>query len=166
MSAIPPTAQTAYVAAGCFWGVQQLFAETPGVVDTAVGYMNGKTQNPTYKQVCYNETGHAEAVKIVFDPARVSYDALLKVFWDHHDPTTLNRQGPDHGTQYRSAIFYVDNAQKDAALASREAEQKQWSKPISTEVTAADVFYPAEDYHQHYFAKNGGGACHRVVRKS
>lgn len=153
--------EKAVFAAGCFWGVESIYQQIDGVVDTTVGYVGGKTENPTYKDVCYKDTGHAEAVEIVYDPARVSYETLLDIFWRAHDPTTLNRQGPDVGSQYRSAVFYYTPEQKAAAEKVKAAAQKKWKKPIVTEISPAAIFYPAEDYHQDYFAKKGiKKSCH------
>jgi len=150
-------------AAGCFWGVEAAFRHVNGVVSTTVGYTGGTTGKPTYKQVCTGQTGHAEAVLVEFDPGKVSYPELLDTFWSCHDPTTINRQGPDVGTQYRSAIFYHDEAQREAALASlNEVEAaKVFRRKIVTEIVPAGPFYPAEDYHQQYFEKQGmGQSCH------
>jgi len=149
-------------AAGCFWGVEELFRQTPGVIATRVGYIGGAKPNPTYQDVCTDTTGHAEAVEIEFDPARVSYDALLKMFWENHDPTTPNRQGPDFGSQYRSAIFYHNAAQQSAAQASRDAMEKsgRFRRPIVTQIVPAPEFWPAEDYHQQYLQKRGVSRCH------
>ena len=143
-------------AAGCFWGVESIFRQTHGVVTTRVGYTGGHTQDPTYQQVCTGQTGHAEAVEIIFDPAQISYEKLLAIFWESHNPTTLNRQGPDIGTQYRSAIFYHDDVQRDVAreVIAELTAAGEWSHPVVTEVVPAEVFYPAEQYHQHYFDKN------------
>lgn len=152
--------QTATFAAGCFWGVEAAYRQVPGVIEVVSGYTGGQTENPTYKEVCSHRTGHAEAVEVTFDPSRVSYEKLLDIFWQIHDPTTLNRQGPDVGSQYRSAIFVHDAAQRDAAQASLENEQRKQTRPIVTEIVDATVFYPAEEYHQRYFEKNGGAACH------
>jgi len=148
-------------AAGCFWGVEAAFRRVPGVVDAVVGYTGGTTENPTYRQVCSDRTGHAEAVEVLYDPAQVSYEQLLNVFWEMHDPTTRNRQGPDFGSQYRSAIFYHTPEQKDAAEASRQRLQDsgRYHKPIVTEVTPAATFYRAEEYHQRYLEKHGGAHC-------
>lgn len=148
--------------AGCFWGVEVAFRQVPGVKDALVGYLGGTLANPTYKDVCTGRTGHAEVVQVEYDPAEVTYDRLLEVFWENHDPTTLNRQGPDVGTQYRSAIFYHSPDQKAAAEASRsrlEASGKL-RRPIVTEITGASTFYPAEDYHQRYLEKRGLASCH------
>jgi peptide-methionine (S)-S-oxide reductase len=152
---------TATFAAGCFWGVEATFRQVPGVVSTAVGYTGGKTAHPTYEDVCTGRTGHAEAVEVVYDPARVSYEDLLTVFWNNHNPTTLNRQGPDIGTQYRSAIFYHTPEQEAAAHASKEALEQsgKFRKQIVTEIVPAVPFYRAEEYHQQYFEKRGISHC-------
>jgi len=155
--------QKATFAAGCFWGVESAFRDLPGVLATAVGYTGGHTENPTYKEVCSDRTGHAEAVTVEFDPAKISYEQLLEVFWDLHDPTQLNRQGPDHGSQYRTAIFTHDEAQAKAAQASKDRLSKsgKFKRPVVTEIVAAPVFYMAEDYHQQYFEKRGiAPVCH------
>jgi len=154
--------QQATFAAGCFWGVEEAFRTTPGVVATTVGYSGGQRPNPTYEEVCTGRTGHAESVLVEYDPARISYEQLLDVFWNEHDPTTRDRQGPDIGTQYRSAIFFHDAAQQAAAVASKERLEREgrFRRPIVTEIVPAAPFYPAEDYHQKYFFKRGGGACH------
>ncbi len=143
--------------AGCFWGVEAAFRRLPGVVDVAVGYSGGSLENPTYEDVCSHRSGHAEVVKVTFDPARVSYDDVLDVFWNCHDPTTMNRQGPDVGTQYRSAIFFHSPEQEAAARASRDRLEKsgRHRSPIVTEITPAGPFYRAEEYHQRYFEKHG-----------
>ena len=148
-------------AAGCFWGVEAAFRQVPGVTATRVGYTGGTTTNPTYKQVCTDRTGHAEAVEVSYDPARVSYDDLLRVFWEIHDPTQRNRQGPDIGTQYRSAIFYHDPEQEAAARASKERLERSgaYKRPIVTEIVPAQTFYQAEDYHQQYLEKRGLATC-------
>ena len=148
--------------AGCFWGVEAAFRRVPGVLATAVGYMGGKTKNPTYEDVCSDETGHAEVVEVSYDPGRVSYEDLLHVFWTNHDPTTLNRQGPDVGRQYRSAIFYHSPEQQAAASSSKEELQTsgRYRKPIVTEITPAAEFYRAEEYHQQYLEKRGLASCH------
>jgi len=154
--------EKATFAAGCFWGVQAAFDEMPGVIRTVAGYTGGTTTDPSYKDVCGGRTGHAEAVEVVYDPSEVGYDDLLDLFWRIHDPTTLNRQGPDVGSQYRSAIFYHDEEQKKKALASkRELERSgQYARAIVTEIAPAGPFYPAEDYHQHYFRGQSSGGCH------
>ena len=154
--------EKATFAAGCFWGVESAFRQVPGVIDTQVGYTGGKTANPTYKEVCTDTTGHAEAIEITFDPAKVSYEKLLDLFWRMHDPTLVNRQGPDVGTQYRSAVFYHSPEQKTAAEASKAALDKsgKHKAPVATQILPAGPFYRAEEYHQRYFEKNGGPACH------
>lgn len=148
--------------AGCFWGVESTFREVEGVVDAAVGYEGGHTVNPTYKDVCTDATGHAEVIEVDFDPSKVSYDALLQVFWTSHDPTQVNRQGPDFGTQYRTVIFYHTTEQQQAAQRSKEALEKsgRFSRPIATQIVPAQTFYRAEDYHQQYLAKRGVRHCH------
>jgi peptide-methionine (S)-S-oxide reductase len=145
--------------AGCFWGVEAAFRQVKGVVSTAVGYSGGHFPNPTYKDVCTGKTGHAEVVQVEYEPAQVSYDDLLKVFWDNHDPTTLNRQGPDVGAQYRSAIFFHTPEQESAAKASKGKMQASYKNKIVTEITAASEFYRAEDYHQQYLEKRGLAHC-------
>ena len=152
--------QTATFAAGCFWGVEAAFRQIPGVVDAVSGYIGGRTDNPAYREVCSHATGHAEAVEVTFDPQRVSYDQLLDAFWEIHDPTQLNRQGPDVGDQYRSAIFTHSPEQLAEATASRDREQSRYQKPIVTQIQPAPRFWRAEEYHQQYFEKNGGAACH------
>ena len=149
-------------AAGCFWGVEATFRRVPGVFATAVGYMGCDTDNPTYEDVCSGTTNHAEIVKVVFDPRQVSFEELLEVFWANHDPTTLNRQGPDIGTQYRSAIFYHDDEQAALARASlnKQEEAKRFPRPIVTEITPVSDFWMAEDYHQQYLEKRGMASCH------
>jgi peptide-methionine (S)-S-oxide reductase len=161
LPATPANLRQATFAAGCFWGVEEAFRHVTGVVSTAVGYTGGHTENPTYQDVCTDQTGHAEAVLVTYDPSQVTYEQLLDVFWSSHDPTTKDRQGPDWGTQYRSAIFYHDPAQEKAARASLiEVEAAHYfPSKIVTEIIPAGPFYPAEDYHQQYFAKNGG-TCH------
>lgn len=145
--------ETATFGAGCFWGIEAAFRRVPGVVSTSVGYAGGSFKNPTYKDVCSGETGHAEVVQVEYDPSKVSYEELLDVFWNIHDPTTLNRQGPDVGTHYRSAIFFHNSAQEAAARASKEKLQGsgRFRKPIVTEIAPASEFYRAEEYHQRYF---------------
>ena len=149
-------------AAGCFWGVEEAFREIPGVISTTVGYTGGTLKNPTYQDVCSGRTGHAEALEVEFDPARVSYLELLAMFWKSHDPTTLNRQGPDVGSQYRSAIFYHDAQQEKEARESKAILEKEkiFKRPIVTEITPATEFYRAEDYHQRYFERRGIRSCH------
>jgi peptide-methionine (S)-S-oxide reductase len=149
-------------AAGCFWGVEATFRQLPGVISTRVGYTGGQTASPSYKEVCTDRTGHAEAVEVEYDPAKLSYDKLLEVFWENHDPTQLNRQGPDWGTQYRSAIFFHTPEQEAAAKASKEKLEKSrhFSKPIVTQIVPAVTFFEAEDYHQQYLEKKGLASCH------
>ena len=153
--------EKATFAAGCFWGVEEAFRNVDGVVSTAVGYTGGAMEDPNYRDVCTGSTGHAEAVLVEFDPARVPYDKLLEVFWTVHDPTTLNRQGPDVGSQYRSAVFYHDDQQKSSATASKDKLRSsgKYRRDIVTEVTPASTFYMAEDYHQQYLAKRGLAGC-------
>ncbi|MDQ6909633.1 MAG: peptide-methionine (S)-S-oxide reductase MsrA [Actinomycetota bacterium] len=146
--------------AGCFWGVEAEFRMVPGVTATAVGYEGGTMPNPTYRDVCSHGTGHAEVVQVEFDPGEVSYEALLDVFWHGHDPTTLNRQGPDVGDQYRSAIFFHSPEQEKAAHLSLEAAQGRFRRPIVTKVEPASEFWEAEDYHQQYLEKRGLASCH------
>src|SRR5947209_20501594 len=152
--------ETATFGAGCFWGIEAAFAKVPGVEETTVGYAGGKTANPTYKDVCTDETGHAEVVQVKFDPAKVSYEQLLNVFWDIHDPTQKNRQGPDFGTQYRTAIFFHSPEQEAAAKKSLKERQGKVNRPIVTEITPAGTFYRAEEYHQKYLEKRGASSCH------
>jgi peptide-methionine (S)-S-oxide reductase len=152
--------QKALFAAGCFWGVQFYFDQVPGVTKTTVGYTGGHTENPTYEDVLTHTTGHAEAVEIEFDPEQVSYEVLLMQFFRMHDPTQMNRQGPDIGENYRSAIYYFDEGQKAAAEKVKQAVQPSFDKPIVTEITEAGQFYPAEDYHQKFTEKTGRGMCH------
>ena len=150
--------EKATFAAGCFWGVEQTFHQTPGVTKTTVGYTGGTMHNPTYHDVCTGKTGHAEAVEVIFDPAIITYQQLLEVFFDCHNPTTLNRQGPDIGSQYRSAIFYHSAEQQQLAQTAKQELQKTLPN-IVTEIVPATTFYPAEEYHQLYFKKHGGGHC-------
>ena len=155
--------EKATFAAGCFWGVESVFEQVPGVVGTRVGYAGGQTDHPTYKEVCSGRTGHAEAVEVTYDPARVSYDALLDVFWMNHDPTTRNRQGPDVGEQYRSAVFYDSPEQQRAAEAAKEKLEAEgrFKRPIVTQIVPAGRFWEAEDYHQKYYSRRGMvAACH------
>jgi len=151
--------EKATFAAGCFWGVEAAFRQIKGVISTQVGYSGGNMENPTYEDVCSDETGHAEAVEVTFDPKKVSYEKLLEVFWQNHDPTQLNRQGLDVGTQYRSAIFYHTEKQKDAAIKSIKEQQKKYNKRITTEIKSAQKFYRAEEYHQQYLEKRGLSTC-------
>lgn len=148
--------------AGCFWGVEEAFRRIEGVTGAAVGYLGGTLEDPTYEDVCTGRTGHAEVVQVEYDPSRVSFERLLDVFWESHDPTTLNRQGPDVGTQYRSAVFFHDEEQEAEATASKERMNAsgRFRRPIVTEITRATPFYRAEDYHQQYLAKRGRSSCH------
>ena len=155
--------KTAIFAAGCFWGVEEILREIEGVIDTTVGYTGGTTEAPSYREVCTGQTGHAEAVKVVYDPSTVSYETLLDYFFRLHDPTTINRQGNDVGTQYRSAIFYTDETQRRLAEDKKQEvdESGKWDNPVVTEIAEVDIFYPAEDYHQDYLQKNPNGYhCH------
>lgn len=149
-------------AAGCFWGVEAKFRQISGVISTRVGYTAGTTVDPDYNAVCTGTTGHAEAIEVTFDPTVISYTALLEVFWRLHNPTTLNRQGPDRGTQYRSAIFYHNDQQREQAITSKQAFDSSgyYPQPVVTEITAASQFFPAEEYHQCYLEKKGLGSCH------
>ena len=160
---VPEGMEEVVVGLGCFWGAERKFWQTPGVYSTAVGYAAGLTPNPTYREVCSGQTGHNEVVRVVFDPKKVSFEQLLKVFWESHNPTQGMRQGNDVGTQYRSGIYYTSEAQKRAAEASRDAYQQALAAkgfdPITTEILPAPVFYYAEDYHQQYLEKNPGGYC-------
>lgn len=148
--------------AGCFWGVEATFRQIPGVTATAVGYMGGELKNPTYKEVCTDRTGHAEVVEVEFDAAKVPYETILRVFWENHDPTQLNRQGPDYGTQYRTVIFYHSPEQQTVATASKEERQRSgaFKRPIVTLIVPATEFWRAEDYHQQYLEKRGMASCH------
>jgi peptide-methionine (S)-S-oxide reductase len=154
--------EIATFAAGCFWGVEAKFRMIPGVEDATVGYSGGKTENPTYKEVCTDKTGHAEVVQLTFDPKKVSYETLVEAFWHMHDPTQVNRQGPDFGTQYRTAIFFHTPEQEAAAKKSRAAlnSSRKFAKPIATEITPAGPFWKAEEYHQRYLEKRGAASCH------
>lgn len=154
--------KTASFAAGCFWGVEARFRELPGVLDAVSGYMGGHLANPTYKQVCTGNTGHAETVQVTFDDDEVTYEDLLDLFFEMHNPTTLNRQGPDFGSQYRSAVFWHDAEQRAAAERKiRELDASgKWSNPVVTQLVEAGAFWRAEEYHQRYFEKNGGAHCH------
>jgi peptide-methionine (S)-S-oxide reductase len=159
----PDGTETAVFGLGCFWGAEKAFWSLPGVLSTAVGYAGGYTRNPTYEEVCTGQTGHAEVVLVAYDPARISYDELLRVFWEHHDPTQGMRQGNDQGTQYRSAIYWLTDGQRLAAEASRERYQAELFQAgysaITTEIAAAGPFYYAEPYHQQYLSKNPDGYC-------
>jgi peptide-methionine (S)-S-oxide reductase len=154
--------QKATFGAGCFWGIEAAFRELPGVIDAVSGYEGGHTLNPTYKDVCTDLTGHAEVVQVEYDPEQISYDQLLNVFWNLHDPTQVNRQGPDYGTQYRTVIFYHDPDQERIARESKEKLQTsgKYSRPIATSIERAQTFYRAEEYHQQYLAKRGLRHCH------
>lgn len=152
--------EKAIFAAGCFWGVEAYFEKLDGVESAVSGYTGGRSENPTYRDICYKDTGHAEAVEVVYDPDKVSFEDLCVYFWRLHDPTTMNRQGPDRGSQYRSAIFYLNDEQKAVAEKVLPEAQKRWKKPIVTEITEASKFYRAEEYHQDYFKKHGPHGCH------
>jgi peptide-methionine (S)-S-oxide reductase len=161
---VEPTAKKTELAtfgAGCFWGVEADFRQIRGVVATQVGYEGGHTENPSYRDVCSHTTGHAEVVQVEYDPARVSYEDLLKVFWENHDPTQVNRQGPDVGDQYRTVIFYHTPEQQAAAQASKERleVEKKYRRPIATQIVPAETFYRAEEYHQQYLEKRGLSTC-------
>jgi peptide-methionine (S)-S-oxide reductase len=147
--------------AGCFWGVEDAFRKVPGVTDTAVGYSGGRTSNPTYEDVCSHTTGHAEVTEVTYDPEKVSYEDLLRVFWTVHDPTQLNRQGLDIGDNYRSVIFHHDEEQREAALASKKEQERsgRYRRPIVTQIEPAPTFWRAEEYHQQYHEKGGWSAC-------
>ncbi len=162
---VPEGAEYITLGAGCFWCTEAIFQQIPGVLSVTSGYMGGATKNPTYKQVCTGETGHAEVSRVVFDPKKTSLEKILAVFWEAHDPTSLNRQGADEGTQYRSAIFYKTDAQREVAEKSKADAAREFSKPIVTEITKADEFYPAEDYHQNYYQlnKNSNPYCSVVI---
>jgi peptide-methionine (S)-S-oxide reductase len=151
--------ETATFGAGCFWGVEIEFRNVPGVVDTAVGYEGGTLPNPTYEDVCSHTTGHAEVVQVEFDPEEISYDKLLELFWDVHDPTQVNRQGPDVGSNYRSVIFFHSPEQQEQALESKAHAQTRFERPIATEIVPASEFWRAEDYHQQYLVKRGLATC-------
>ncbi|MHB8519392.1 MAG: peptide-methionine (S)-S-oxide reductase MsrA [Limisphaerales bacterium] len=165
MPNIPEGAEVITLGAGCFWCTEAVFQQIPGVVSVTSGYMGGVLKNPTYEQVCTGATGHAEVSQIVFDPKKTTLEKILDVFWEAHDPTSLNRQGADAGTQYRSVIFCQTDAQKEAAGKSKAAAAKRFSKPIVTEITKAGVFYPAENYHQDYYRlnKNRNPYCRAVI---
>lgn len=153
-------------AAGCFWGVEAAFRRTPGVLDTRVGYTGGHVDHPAYRQVCSDTTGHAEAVEVDFDPNQISFRELVDLFWTIHDPTTPNRQGPDVGSQYRSAVYYHNQSQREQAEASKKAasDSGRFKRPVVTEITAASTFYLAEDYHQQYLEKRGQASCHSGIK--
>jgi len=159
---LQPGWEKATFGAGCFWGVEATYRQIKGVKSTAVGYEGGTMKNPSYQDVCTDETGHAEVVEVIYDPKEVSYDTLLHVFWENHDPTTLNRQGPDVGTQYRSVVFYHSDEQKQAAERSKEemSASGKFKRPIVTQVVPAQEFYRAEEYHQQYLEKRGLSSCH------
>ena len=160
--------EKATFAAGCFWGVEAAFRQVEGVVSTSVGYAGGTTDHPTYQEVCSDRTGHAEVVQVEFDPSKVTYDDMLNVFWSNHDPTTVNRQGPDVGSQYRSAIYFHSPDQETAATSSKaklQAAEKYKDRKIVTEITAAPHYYVAEDYHQQYLEKRGLASCHAGVNQ-
>ena len=148
--------------AGCFWGIEAAFRRVPGVLDATVGYSGGRTENPSYQDVCTDTTGHAEVVRVTFDPEKLSYDQLLNVFWTIHDPTQVNRQGPDYGKQYRTAIFFHSPEQEAAAKKSMQALEASGKlrRPVATEITSAGTFWPAEEYHQRYLEKRGAASCH------
>jgi peptide-methionine (S)-S-oxide reductase len=156
---------TATLGGGCFWCLEAVFQRVRGVSKVVSGYAGGHVDNPTYKQICQGDTGHAEVIQITFDPAVVSFENLLEVFWDIHDPTTLNRQGADEGTQYRSVIYYANDAEKALILASRDRANPAWGGKIVTEISPLPAFYPAEDYHQDYYRKNPSAGYCRVVIK-
>jgi peptide-methionine (S)-S-oxide reductase len=162
---VPEGAEVVTLGAGCFWCTEAIFQQVPGVLSVTSGYMGGTTKNPTYPEVCTGSTGHAEVSRIVYDPAKTSLEKILAVFWEAHDPTSLNRQGADSGTQYRSAIFYSTDAQRQIAEKSKVEAAKEFSRPIVTEITRAGEFYPAEDYHQNYYRlnKNINPYCTMVI---
>jgi peptide-methionine (S)-S-oxide reductase len=151
--------ETATFGAGCFWGVEAAYRQIQGVKSTRVGYAGGSVDDPTYKEVCTDTTGHAEVVEVTYDPAKVSYEELLDVFWANHDPTQVNRQGPDVGTQYRTVVFFHSPAQEKSAIASRDAVQERLDRPVATEIVPAPKFWEAEDYHQQYLEKRGLSTC-------
>jgi len=164
-SKIPENAEYVTLGAGCFWCTEAVFQQIPGVLSVTSGYMGGATKNPTYDDICTGQTGHAEVSRVVFDPKKTSLEKILAVFWEAHDPTSLNRQGADSGTQYRSAIFYNTEAQHEIAEKSKAEAGKKFSRPIVTEITKAGEFYPAEDYHQNYYRlnKNSNPYCSMVI---
>lgn len=156
--------QYAFLAGGCFWCLEAAYTRVPGVAEVVSGYMGGRRENPSYEEVCAGDTGHAETVRVGFDPARISFEDILELFWKIHDPTTLDRQGADIGDQYRSAIFYVDDAQRATAEDSLRSAQGRFSEPIVTEILPAPRFWPAEEYHQHYFELHpSAGYCRAVI---
>jgi peptide-methionine (S)-S-oxide reductase len=157
---------TATFGAGCFWGVEAAFRNVEGVTATAVGYEGGHADRPTYEQVCSHTTGHAEVVQVEFDPQKVGYEQLLDVFWHEHDPTQLDRQGPDVGDQYRSVIFFHDGEQQESALRSKASEQANWKAPIVTQIEPAEKFFEAEDYHQQYLEKRGRSTCTPALQRA
>lgn len=165
MPKTPEGAEVITLGAGCFWCTEAIFQQIPGVLFVTSGYTGGTVKNPTYEQVCTGETGHAEALRIVYDPKKTSLEKILQVFWEAHDPTSLNRQGADSGTQYRSAIFYYTDEQRKVAEKAKTEAAKEFSKPIVTEITKAGEFYPAENYHQDYYRlnKNRNPYCHAVI---
>ena len=159
------TTQQATFGAGCFWGVESVFMQVPGVLETSVGYMGGNTENPTYKEICTGKTGHAEVIRIRFNPQTISYAEILQIFGNAHDPTTLNRQGADVGTQYRSTVMFYNEEQKESARLWKEALSDSLVEPVVTEIVPAPQFYPAEEYHQDYYFKNPDqGYCSFVIR--
>jgi peptide-methionine (S)-S-oxide reductase len=151
--------ETATFGAGCFWGIEATFQKIKGVIKTTAGYMGGNLKNPTYEQVCTDKTGHAEVIQMIYNPKQINYEKLLEIFWEIHNPTQLNRQGPDIGIQYRSVIFYHNEKQKKLAEESKNKQQKKYNKKIVTEITPAIKFYPAEEYHQKYLEKQGLSSC-------
>ncbi len=165
MPKVPEGAEVVTLGAGCFWCIEAAYGQLDGVYSAISGYMGGDTKDPTYEDICTGTTGHAEVVRVVFDPKKISFEKVLAWFWDLHDPTQLNRQGNDVGTQYRSAIFYENDSQKEIAEASKKAAQANFDKPIVTEITKASVFYPAENYHQEYYFQNKAknGYCKYVI---
>jgi peptide-methionine (S)-S-oxide reductase len=156
---MPDNSAVATFALGCFWSPEVTFRNVEGVLDAEVGYTGGHVDRPTYQQVCTGRTGHAEAVRVTYDPDRISYESLLEVFWTNHDPTQFNRQGPDYGPQYRSAVFFHDDAQREAAERTKAERQRHHGRKVVTEITAAPTFYPAEEYHQQYLVKRGLASC-------
>jgi peptide-methionine (S)-S-oxide reductase len=156
---MPDHSAVATFAMGCFWSPEVTFRNVEGVLDAEVGYTGGHVDSPTYQQVCTGQTGHAEAVRVTYDPDRVSYEDLLEVFWTNHDPTQFNRQGPDYGPQYRSAVFVHDEAQRESAERTKAERQQYHARKVVTEITAAPTFYPAEEYHQQYLVKRGLASC-------